>query len=1134
MQLYVQRLLGGDATVLPLILYTIGEYSSSFSALAPWEKSLYQHLVKLLLVAGKHLKNDTHNITQSVAIEHGALAQRILCTAFLRGGDTATEVCRSLLQVGIRGCREMRLDRYIDVSPGILEHVLQFVLFLTKLFHVRPSDILTGRESNQRAEHAGRAHTLSPSLPAQWGFSENSRLETSGNGIVPRRSNHRRWRDLPGKPSYVPSRQNPLYSDREGEGYWIPPQFPTPVLAFARKFGIGCEPHLPNLSVSFLPTTLLGSGASEDPHFTVRSPSIVASRRLMEARNFEQQGDSLFSRYLSNGLLLIWGSGVAFNGLENFATKFESETGSTFSDAFFFSPIVLTPPIPVVSMTCGAKSCHVVTVENKVYSCGSNEHGQLGCGQSKDTPLFFPRIYGDGHQCFYHVPLCSEDRIVKVEAGSEFVVAVIRERNQMYFWGGNGCGQCLLPESKTISGPVMVDVPKEYGQIKEVACGSVFAAVLFSDDKIGMWGKDSMLGVTLSSEKLCDTETGTGTRCAKHTIFSKPIEGEIVALRAGPFHCIAITSAGHAYSWGVDRSGSLGHGTEHSGNKIQRIESLANHVVIDASCGSFHSAVLTRDGIVLVFGENTCGQLGLRGEAPRTTPEPLPLPKPAIAVSCGREHTCVLLEDGDIMSCGTVRSCGMGLGYGARFNIPQRIFWSYLLLSIASKSIHGMAVGLPRSLSLHPVGASNGIVSTDELRRLKQTIMRQGVRTVAAGNGFLLVVTVAGEVQAIGQSQRGQLGIGDTTIPCTDTFKKVAFPERVVLCAVDCGADYAIGLSSHCGVYSWGWNSHGQLGHGDSVPLHESLFTPREIKALRWKEVTQVACGGTFAVALTQEGEVYTWGESLYCGHPRVVTPCLTTPMLLEGLKDVVAVAAGVSHAVALSYDHKIYAWGRGPLGNGGSCNTIECTPVVLKFAHCVRQLGCGPFNTFAITDLGELFVWGLNDHGQCGVHHCEGPPPSWDEGLNSHTDRKQERRQRHATSSSEVLFPTHVAHGVRDAAFGASCGILIWEDGSSAVSGEIHQDGKKVLFHRFTPQRLTMTSRHQNKEGNSSHVLGKESSPVFFSRCFGGFDMLFVLLEWERPSATEVAGAICNMKACLHSPRTASGGVEKKEKRNV
>ncbi|EKF38733.1 hypothetical protein MOQ_001056 [Trypanosoma cruzi marinkellei] len=1132
MQLYVQRLLGGDATVLPLILYTIGEYSSSFSALAPWERGLYQHLVKLLLVAGTHLKNDTNNITQSVAIEHGALAQRILCTAFLRGGDSAAEVCRSLLQVGIRGCREMRLDRYIDVSPGILEHVLRFVLLLTKLFHVRPSDILTRRESSQHAEHAGRAHTLSSSMPAQWGFSESSRLESPGNGILSRRSNHRRWRELPEKPSYVPSSQNPLYSDREGEGYWIPPQFPTPVLAFARKFGIGCEPHFPNLSVSLLPTTLLSSEFSEKPNFPVRSPSIVASRRLIEARNFEQQGDSLFSRYLSNGLLLIWGSVMAFHGSEISVTTTKSESGPTFSDAFFFSPIVLTPPIPVVSMTCGANSCHVVTLENKVYSCGSNEHGQLGCGQSKDMPLFFPSIYGDGHQCFYHVPLCPEDRIVKVEAGSGFVVAVIHERNQMYFWGENGCGQCLLPTSKTVSRPVMMDVPKEHGQIKEVACGSVFAAVSFSDGKIGTWGKDSMLGVTLSSEKPYDTETGTEKMCAKHTIVSASIPGEVVALRAGPFHCIAITSAGHVYSWGVDRSGSLGHGTGNGGNKMQRIESLANHVVIDASCGSFHSAVLTKDGIVLVFGENTCGQLGLCGEAPRTTPEPLPLPKPAIAVSCGREHTCVLLEDGDMMSCGTVRSCGMGLGYGARFNIPQRICWSYLFLSMASKSIHGMAVGLSRSLSLHPVGASNGIVSMDELRRLKQIIMRKGVRTVAAGNGFLFVVTVAGEVQAIGKSQSGQLGIGDTSVPCTDTFKKVVFPERVVLCAVDCGADYAIGLSTHCNIYSWGWNSHGQLGHGDSVPLHESLFTPREIQALHSREVTQVACGGTFAVALTQDGEVYTWGESLYCGHPRVVTPCLTTPMLLKGLKDIVAVAAGVSHAVALSYDHRIYAWGRGPLGNGGSYNTIECTPVALKFAHGVRQLGCGPFNTFAITDIGELFVWGLNDHGQCGVHHRESPLPPWNEELNSQTDRKQERQQRHAPSSSEVLFPTHVAHNVRDAAFSASSGILIWEDGSSAVSGEIHQDGKKVLFHRFTPQRLLMSSRHhQNKEGNSSHFLGKESSPVFFSRCFGGVDMLFVLLEWERPSATEVAGAICNMKACLHSPRNTNGGVEKKEK---
>ena len=47
-------------------------------------------------------------------------------------------------------------------------------------------------------------------------------------------------------------------------------------------------------------------------------------------------------------------------------------------------------------------------------------------------------------------------------------------------------------------------------------------------------------------------------------------------------------------------------------------------------------------------------------------------------------------------------------------------------------------------------------------------------------------------------------------------------------------------------VYSWGPNEVGQLGHGDFTPRQ----TPKRVKQLEGKKVTQIALGEDFCIAL--------------------------------------------------------------------------------------------------------------------------------------------------------------------------------------------------------------------------------------------------------------------------------------------
>ncbi|KAJ7294855.1 hypothetical protein O6H91_Y228400 [Diphasiastrum complanatum] len=50
----------------------------------------------------------------------------------------------------------------------------------------------------------------------------------------------------------------------------------------------------------------------------------------------------------------------------------------------------------------------------------------------------------------------------------------------------------------------------------------------------------------------------------------------------------------------------------------------------------------------------------------------------------------------------------------------------------------------------------------------------------------------------------------------------------------------------------------GRLGHGNS----SDLFVPQPIKALQELQIKQIACGDSHCLAITGDGEVFSWGRN--------------------------------------------------------------------------------------------------------------------------------------------------------------------------------------------------------------------------------------------------------------------------------
>ena len=72
-------------------------------------------------------------------------------------------------------------------------------------------------------------------------------------------------------------------------------------------------------------------------------------------------------------------------------------------------------------------------------------------------------------------------------------------------------------------------------------------------------------------------------------------------------------------------------------------------------------------------------------------------------------------------------------------------------------------------------------------------------------------------------------------------------------------------LSAEGEVYSWGEGDDGKLGHGNK----NSCDRPRVVDALRGRDIISVSCGGAHSAAITATGELFTWGKGRYgrLGH---------------------------------------------------------------------------------------------------------------------------------------------------------------------------------------------------------------------------------------------------------------------------
>jgi len=578
-------------------------------------------------------------------------------------------------------------------------------------------------------------------------------------------------------------------------------------------------------------------------------------------------------------------------------------------------------------VSCGYYHATAIKTDGTLWTWGRNNSGQLG--RNPDTLLIklTPVTTFAGGTNWADTATGQPEELYTLSGGYSHTAA-IKTDGTLWTWGYNvndvylyTNGQ-LGDNSQTLYRPAPVTTFLGGTNWKQVNCGRYHTASIKTDGTLWTWGRNTegQLG-----------DNTLITRSTPVTTFTGGTNWKQVA--CGGYHTTAIKTDGTLWSWGVNNAGQVGSANLFETIPVTTFAGGTNWKQV--ACGRNHTAAIKTDGTLWTWGYNSSGQLGdnKNTSGPGIEPSSASIPtnyvpgtnwkqidpvSPTIFTLFTGYYAGAIKTDGTLWTWGQNSYGQLGTNDGNQYKTPVTTF----------------------------AGGTNW-------------------KQVSGGYSHTAAIKTDGTLWTWGENSYGQLGTNDgnqyitpvTTFAGGTNWKQVA-----------CGREHTSAIKTDGTLWTWGFNSAGQLGTNDG----NQYITPVTTFAggTNWKQVfSSTAYYGTVA-AIKTDGTLWTWG---YNNNGQLGDNTLTTrstPVTtFAGGTNWKQVSGGYAYTAAIKTDGTLWTWGYNNTGQlGDNTLTTRSTPVT-TFAGGTnwKQVAGGYNHTAAIKTDGTLWTWGFNTEGQLG-----------------------------------------------------------------------------------------------------------------------------------------------------------------------